>query len=124
MSLFDRMALFFNRKPRAEYKRLGRACPHCGWASVIRSSEQKAPTYSEQLRLCQNPLCGHIWIDAVEAHRTLSPSAIPNPEVFIPLSKHIKRDSVIRVMQRQNPLEQLDLLPEAPAKQETPHDAP
>ena len=91
---------------RPEGQRWGRVCPHCGGPSKIRSSQQITPAYSEQLRLCENPLCGHIWIDGVEAVRTLSPSSVPNPEIHIPLSRHIRREQVAATMKQS---EQMDI---------------
>ncbi|MCL6619953.1 MAG: ogr/Delta-like zinc finger family protein [Thermomonas hydrothermalis] len=79
---------------RQRGQRWGRCCPHCGAPSRIRSSRQETPIYSEVLRVCQNPLCGHVWLDAVEALRTLSPSAIPNPDVRLLPSRHIRPDVV------------------------------
>ena len=91
---------------RPEGQRWGRRCPHCKGPSKIRSSQQITPAYSEQLRICENPFCGHVWMDAVEAIRTLSPSGTPDADVHIALSRHIRRDQVIAAMQQ---TEQLDL---------------
>ena len=96
---------------RPDGQRWGRRCPHCKGPSKIRSSTQITPAYSETLRLCENPLCGHIWIDGVEAIRTLSPSGTPDPDVHIPLSRHIRRDQVVAAM---NQVEQLDLYGDQP----------
>jgi len=87
-------------------QRWGRVCPHCKGPSKIRSSQQVTPAYFEQLRYCENPLCGHIWIDGIEAVRTLSPSAIPDAEIHIPLSRHIRRDQVAAQMKQS---EQMDI---------------
>lgn len=38
---------------------------------------------------CRHLLCGHIWVCTLEAVRTLSPSAMPSPDVSLPLSRHI-----------------------------------
>ena len=99
---------------RPDGQRWGRVCPHCGAPSKIRSSQQITPSYAEQLRWCENPLCGHIWVDSIEAVRTLSPPAVPNPEINIPLSRHIRRDQVVALM---NQSEQFDIF-----DQESAHD--
>lgn len=96
---------------RPEGQRWGRRCPHCKGPSKIRSSTQVTPVYSEQLRLCENPLCGHIWIDSVEATRTLSISSTPDPEIQIPLSRHIRRDQVVAALHQ---TEQQELFEEGP----------
>lgn len=38
---------------------------------------------------CRHLLCGHVWVATLEAVRTLSPSAMPCPEVELPLSRHV-----------------------------------
>lgn len=91
---------------RPEGQRWGRVCPHCKGPSKVRSSAQVTPTYRELLCYCENPLCGHVWIDGIEPVRTLSPSAVPDPGVRIPLSPHIRRAGVTAVMQQE---EQLDI---------------
>lgn len=90
---------------RPEGSRWGRVCPHCKGPSKIRSSHQITPAYSEQLRVCANPLCGHIWIDGVEAVRTLSPSSVPDADIRIPLSQHIRRDQVVAQMRQEDQLD-------------------
>lgn len=112
MSLLDRLMALLKVDTRPAGERWGRNCPHCNWPSSIRSSHSESPVLWEQLRWCNNPMCGHTWIDYVEAHRTLSPSAIPNPNVHIPLSPHVRRDLVAAEMQRRPPAEQLSLLGE------------
>lgn len=92
-------------------QRWGRICPHCGAASIVRTSAQITKVYSEQMRICQNPLCGHVWVDAVHAVRTLSPSSVPDANTRIPLSQHIKRERVIATMQQE---EQLEIFGDAP----------
>ena len=96
---------------RPQGQRWGRRCPHCKGPSKIRSSTQVTPAYSEELRLCKNPLCGHIWIDGVEAIRTLSMSSTPDPEIHIPLSRHIRREQIVSTL---NQLEQQELFGDAP----------
>lgn len=92
------------QRPAGE--RWGRICPHCKAPSKIRSSQQVTAVYYEQLRVCENPLCGHVWVDGIEAVRTLSPSAVPDAEISIPFSKHIRRDQIVASMSRSG---QLDL---------------
>lgn len=96
---------------RPDGARWGRICPHCKGPSWIRSSMQVTPSYSEQLRMCQNPLCGHIWVDGIEAVRTLSPSAVPDVDIRIPLSRHIRREQVVALMNQE---EQMDIFGDRP----------
>jgi hypothetical protein len=97
------------RLERPDGQRWGRVCPHCKGPSKIRSSQQVTPVYSEQLRVCENPFCGHVWIDGIEAVRTLSPSGTPDAEVAIPISRHIRRDQVAASLAQ---TEQLDIFGE------------
>lgn len=91
---------------RPENQRWGRVCPHCKGPCRIRSSAQITPAYREVLCQCENPLCGHVWIDGIGPVRTLSPSAVPDPDIKIPLSRHVRREMVVAVMRQE---EQLDI---------------
>jgi Ogr/Delta-like zinc finger len=65
-------------------------CPHCGEFGTIRSSEQMTECVSNQYVQCGNLECGHTWRATTTAEVTLSPSAIPNSRVNLPLSTHVK----------------------------------
>lgn len=62
------------------------ACPHCNAPSVIRTSEMVTPTSKDLFCLCQNPDCGFTWKGQISIVYGLSPSAIPNPHVEIPMA--------------------------------------
>lgn len=64
----------------------GMACPHCGHRAAARSGHTLTPLYRERTYQCTNHECGHVYIVAMEVLRTVSPSAMPNPNVHIPLS--------------------------------------
>ena len=61
-------------------------CPHC--KSPVRAA--KSRTMSAMLKeityQCQNVECGHTFVATLEVSRTVSMSAMPNPEVRIPIS--------------------------------------
>jgi hypothetical protein len=67
------------------------ACPHCKSAARARTSTQLSPLFREVTYQCANLFCGHVWVCGLEAIRTLSPSAKPDPEINIPLSPHVQR---------------------------------
>lgn len=67
------------------------ACPHCNQPATCRNTRNLSPLYREVTFQCRNVECGHIWVCGMEAIRTLSPSAIPSPEIVIPLSPHIRQ---------------------------------
>ena len=94
---------------RQKNRRLGLVCPHCGAPSKIRSSHQNSLIYAEQLRHCKNPLCGHVWVVGIYPIRTLVLPAVPNPEIDIPLSRHIQRNAIELYLSRYDATEQPDI---------------
>ena len=66
-------------------------CPHCERTAYTRTSMQLTNTSRETIFVCKNFYCGHVFSAVTEINRTLSPSAIPNPMVILPMSTHIKR---------------------------------
>lgn len=71
-------------------------CPHCKGPATIRTSEEVTPLLRELFVVCRNPACGHTFVAATEIHRTLSPSAMPDPAVRLPLSKHVNRRELMQ----------------------------
>lgn len=70
-------------------------CPHCDSVARFANSHLLNKCYREITFQCQNTLCGFVFVAGLEPLRTLSPSSIPNPEIRIPLSTHIKKNSVM-----------------------------
>lgn len=66
-------------------------CPHCRARATAVKSREMTLTMREVTYVCTNAHCGHTYVAGLEVMRTLSPSAMPNPAVTIPLSMHIKR---------------------------------
>ena len=66
-------------------------CPHCNEHAYTRTSLQLTITSRETIFQCRNFECGHVFSAVTEINRTISPSAIPNPMVILPMSTHIKR---------------------------------
>lgn len=64
-------------------------CPHCGENTTIRKTKQLTSTCREITCHCNNEKCGCVFVAEISPVRILSPSAIPDPTVFIPLSQHI-----------------------------------
>lgn len=64
-------------------------CPHCRSRATARTSREMSATMREITYVCKNLECGHVWVAVQEAVRTLSPSAIPNLEIKLPMSPHI-----------------------------------
>jgi uncharacterized Zn finger protein len=76
-------------------------CPHCGAQANIKKSVQISDQYKEFTCMCTNELCGHVWVACLTPVRTLSPSSIPNTAIHIPLSSHVKRVAVVRLMEEE-----------------------
>lgn len=72
-------------------------CPHCGCVGRRRTSREITPTHREIYYQCSNLFCGHAWRASESYDWGLTPSAIPNPKVDLPL----------RVPTRQEVLEML-----------------
>jgi hypothetical protein len=61
-------------------------CPHCNSRALIRTSREVSGTTREITYQCQSMECGHVWVSAITAMRTLTLPSSPNPKVRIPLS--------------------------------------
>ncbi len=85
--------------------RMGFKCWKCGHRATSVKLRPMSPTLMEAGYQCRNIDCGHTFVVALEAIRTLSPGAYPSPPgIFVPLSKHVRRREL---------LSQLEHLPEA-----------
>jgi hypothetical protein len=77
---------------RASFFRM--SCPHCGERSIVRSSMTLSKLVRKLIFMCTNYECGHTFTAMLSVETTLSLSAIPDPEVCIPLSDHIRRQII------------------------------
>ena len=66
-------------------------CPHCKAKAQVRTSKEVTPILREISYACPDPECGHTFVVHAEAVRTLSPSAKPDPLVYLPISEHTRR---------------------------------
>ncbi|WP_272971622.1 ogr/Delta-like zinc finger family protein [Comamonas terrigena] len=98
-----------NTEYRANTKRAATAirieCPHCGWASVVRSSRPVTKLTREYAYSCTNYECGHTFVAHMEIKHTVSPSATPDPSVNLPMSTHVRRDLLRVQMDHARPAE-------------------
>ncbi len=62
-------------------------CPHCKSTSRIRTSRDLSDLTREVSCQCDNVECGHTFVASIEAVRTISPSAMPNPLIDLQLSR-------------------------------------
>ncbi len=74
-------------------------CAHCGSVAHTRSSRMLSPVSQEEYFQCTNIVCGHTFTAIREHRETLSPSAIPNPQVRLPQASRA-RLAAIRMAER------------------------
>ncbi|WP_189530308.1 ogr/Delta-like zinc finger family protein [Paludibacterium paludis] len=65
-------------------------CAHCGHVAHIRSSRYLSEVTQEEYFQCSNIACGHTFTAIREHRETLSPPAVPNPRVHLPLASRAK----------------------------------
>ena len=65
-------------------------CPHCKSHAIAVKSRPMGTLMKETTYRCKNLECGHIFVCTVEVSRTLSPSGMPDPDIHIPLSQHMR----------------------------------
>lgn len=61
-------------------------CPHCEGKSKIRTSRSISTISKELSYQCTNINCGHTWVALISIVRTIVPSQIPNPKVYIQMT--------------------------------------
>lgn len=69
-------------------------CPHCRAGSFRRSSRMITPMLREVFYACRNIACGHTWKASLIFEYSLSPSAIPDPGLNLPL-RPLPRDQAV-----------------------------
>lgn len=85
--------------------RMGFKCWKCGDRATSVKLKQITPILMEAGYRCRNIDCGHTFVVALEALRTLNPGAYPSPPgIHVPLSRHIRRRDL---------MDQLEHLPDA-----------
>ena len=63
-------------------------CPSCGGKAFARSTGKTSGLYREVYYHCRNPdACGHQFVIAMEAVRTVKPSVFPNPLHALPMTQ-------------------------------------
>ena len=72
-------------------KRVLFRCPHCRTKSQVRTSRDLNVLMRELIYACLNHECGHTFAAYLEVARTLSPSAMPDPSVYLPMSEHVRK---------------------------------
>lgn len=61
-----------------------RKCPHCRKHARIATSEEQSPLSRKTWYQCTNINCGLTWVEASMALHMISPSACPDPNVYLP----------------------------------------
>lgn len=60
-------------------------CPHCGSRASTRTSTRMSPLCGIATYQCSNVECGHTFKAGFEIIATISPSAMPNPAIMLPM---------------------------------------
>lgn len=60
-------------------------CPHCRSYAATRTSREITAVYREIYLQCSNFECGHTFKAAFHVVGTISPSAMPDPKIAIPM---------------------------------------
>jgi hypothetical protein len=68
-------------------------CPHCKNRVRAVKSRPMSSLMKEITYMCQNPDCGHVCVASLEVLRTLSLSAMPDPEIRIAISQHLRQSA-------------------------------
>ena len=76
--------------PSMRAARLKKQCPHCKSPGIARTSEILSATVSRIYYQCVNVACGHTWVATLADEVTISPSALPDPTVNLPVSASAK----------------------------------
>lgn len=77
--------------------RFGMRCPHCRTPGDIRTSTEMDRTLRFIYFGCRNPACGHTWRASVQYDFGLSPSAIPDPALNLPM-RPVSRADALRAL--------------------------
>lgn len=94
--------------------RLGFACPHCKARAKGQKTKVMSALTMEVTYRCERLECGHVFVVVLEAVRTLSPPACPDPDVRLPLSEHVRRQDLQDMLTRP-PVPVGNRLPKPPA---------
>ncbi|AXE32259.1 transcriptional regulator [Chromobacterium phragmitis] len=84
-------------------------CAHCGSVAYTRSSRHLSLVTQEEYFQCSNIACGHTFTAIREHRETLSPSAMPNPQVRLPQASRAKLAAVRMALNKQLDENQLPL---------------
>ena len=66
-------------------------CPHCKSTAYVRNSVQVTDLTRQAVFVCHNAECGHTFSVISTVAHTISPSAMPDPTVRLPISRHTQR---------------------------------
>lgn len=73
-------------------------CPHCKSKAATRNSREITPVYREVYLACGNVLCGHTYKAALHVVSTISPSAIPDPDIVLPFAVVSRANGLLGIL--------------------------
>lgn len=77
-------------------------CPHCRSETFRRSSRMVTATFREIFYICRNIGCGHSFKASLSYEYGLSPSAIPDPAVNLPM-RPLDREATMAALRLHDP---------------------
>jgi hypothetical protein len=87
-------------KPRRVASRMGFRCWRCGSRATCIRQSQVSPILMEAGYRCSNLDCGHAFVGAIEAIRTLCAGSFAAPAgINVPMSKHVQRAQLLTELQ-------------------------
>jgi hypothetical protein len=78
-------------------------CPHCKGRVKTNKSRMMSTLMKEITYMCQNPDCGYVFVASLEVLRTLTLSAMPDPQIRVPISKNTRLGATIQLAARDTP---------------------
>lgn len=67
-------------------------CPHCNTLASARTSYRLSPLTGHVYYQCSNLDCGHTFKAGFEIVGTITPSAMPNPAIVLPMLKGVGKN--------------------------------
>lgn len=68
-------------------------CPHCGCRANVRSSSRETDLTTAIYLQCSNLECSHSFKALTEIVGTISPSAMPRPDIVLPMLRRQPKNS-------------------------------
>ena len=85
-------------------------CPDCGQPIFTRSSQREHVLMQVQYLYCSNVACGSTFKATREITHRMSPSALPNPAIDLPMADAAMRRHAVLAAMAEEDKKQLDMV--------------